>query len=613
MHTNKTCIRIILLAVSLMTSMLSWGQEQNRGAVTATASPSTICQGGSATLHAEAITSNIVDFETGDFSQANFILPNNNPWIITTTNPYGGSQYCMKSNCEGISSSTSYIEAAVNVPSDAFVSFYVRVSSEANYDKFHFYIDGEEQGQGLSGQIAYRYLIFHVTSGTHTYRWEYKKDSSVNSYDDCVYVDNIILYQDASIDDFLTINFETGNLSQFNNNLTPAYPWVITSNGAASGNKCMMSSNQGHPYSSSIISLSYTFADDGYISFDAKCMGETLYSYIYDKCIFYIDNVEQFRHGDELSGWHNYSFIINAGSHTFKWEYTKDVNVDRPGDAFAVDNIVLGEYSSSGGSESSNFTFQWEPGNMTGPDITVSPTQTTTYTVTAIDDEGTVIGTAQQTIVVEPMPEVTITTNTGETAICEEDTITLYASVSGADFYLAGDILCTDGSIVHPSDWPCGKTAMAVVCYVDATGQHGWAIDLGQDVHSLKWSTENKDIPGLQSYANFMDAITDMDGYSNTKNIRDFGTPSKYPAAYWVDFDQGWYLPTIGQLNILIGAYFAVKIGLETVGGTTIYEGDLWSSSAKTTNESWMIRIGNGYVGTEPKSGSNRVRSVIDF
>ena len=588
--------------------------ENRTGLVNVSANPSVICLGESSQLQAEAITTNVVDFETDDFSQANFMLPNSNAWVITTENPSGGT-YCMKSNCWHIAGGVSYIEAVVDVPYDAMMSFWVRVSSENSYDKFRFYIDGSEQGEALSGQLPYSKKSFFVTSGHHTYKWEYIKDGSVDNYDDCVYVDNIILYQSASISNLLNISFETGNLSQFNNNMSD-YPWVITNSYAASGSRCMKSNNQGVEYSNSIISLSYIFSDNGYISFDAKCMGETSnYGTIWDKCIFYIDDVEQFRHGGELSGWHNYFFYFDAGSHTFKWQYSKDGSINEPGDAFAVDNIILGILHEQGSTDD-DINYVWSNG-MTGPDITVSPTQTTTYTVTAVDENGTVVGTAQQTIVVEPIPEVSITTSTDDTSICEDETITLYASVSGADYYLAGDILCADGSIVHPSDWPCGKTAKAIVFYVDPTGQHGWAIDLGQNVQSVKWSTEPNTVtvPGLNLYGTFMEAITDLDGYSNTQKIRSSGNSSKYPAAWAdaVDFDQGWYLPAVGQLNILFGAYFAVNIGLETVGGTIIYDGDLWSSSANSTDQSWMLRINNGYVWKEPKSGINNVRAIINF
>ena len=136
----------------------------------------------------------IVDFETGDFSQADFTLPATYPWAITNTNAHEGT-YCMKSTCEGIASGTSEIEVTVDVPFDAKMGFYVKTSTESNYDKFFFYIDGVAQGAALSGNNPYTYKEYALSAGTHTYKWSYQKDSSVNSGDDCVYVDDITMYR----------------------------------------------------------------------------------------------------------------------------------------------------------------------------------------------------------------------------------------------------------------------------------------------------------------------------------------------------------------------------------------------------------------------------------
>ena len=176
----------------------------------------------------------IVDFETGDFSQANFTLPASYPWAITTTNPHEGT-YAMKSTCEGIASGTSEIEVTVDVPYDGKMGFWVRVSSEANYDKFHFFIDGVEKGAAISGQQAYAYKEFDVTEGTHTYKWQYAKDSSVNSNDDCAYVDDITLYRyEAPLPPVVgatTYDFEDGTMQGWttidaNND---GYDWVMGS------------------------------------------------------------------------------------------------------------------------------------------------------------------------------------------------------------------------------------------------------------------------------------------------------------------------------------------------------------------------------------------------
>ncbi len=151
----------------------------------------------------------IVDFEDGMMPET-FTSTSAYPWAITTVNPYEGT-YAMKSTCEGVASATSSIEVTVDVPFDAKMGFYVKVSSESNYDKFYFYIDGTQQGAALSGNANYVYKEYAVSEGTHTYKWEYQKDGSVNSNDDCIYVDYITMYrQDVPLPGGSVYDFEDG-------------------------------------------------------------------------------------------------------------------------------------------------------------------------------------------------------------------------------------------------------------------------------------------------------------------------------------------------------------------------------------------------------------------
>ena len=188
----------------------------------------------------------VVDFESGDFSQAEFTLPETYPWAVTTTNPHEGT-YCMKSTCEGVNSGNSSIEVTAEVPFDGLMGFWVRVSTEANWDKFHFYIDGVEMGAEMSGQLAYQYKEYPVTEGTHVYKFEYLKDSSVNSNDDCVYVDDITMYKEAGpAPSGQNYNFDDGSLMGWTN---------IDADG--DGNVWVSSANPGI-YHNSGVSLSGT-------------------------------------------------------------------------------------------------------------------------------------------------------------------------------------------------------------------------------------------------------------------------------------------------------------------------------------------------------------------
>lgn len=129
----------------------------------------------------------IEDFETGSFG-TNWTLSANNPWEIVSG---GRGNYCAKSNNNGAHNSSGYMELSVNVLAPGEFSFWYKVSSESNYDKLHFYMDGQEKGT-WSGTVAWTEFTQAVTAGSHTLKWEYTKDSSVSSGDDCAWVDDII-------------------------------------------------------------------------------------------------------------------------------------------------------------------------------------------------------------------------------------------------------------------------------------------------------------------------------------------------------------------------------------------------------------------------------------
>ena len=138
------------------------------------------------------------------------------------------------------------------------------------------------------------------------------------------------------------VDFETGDFSQFTFTNQDENPWTVTRTGDAASTPgyCMMSGNQGKANTSSTISATYTYEQKGVIYFEAKCMGEGT-SRAWDQCMFYIDGIRQFSYGARGNVWHTFVFTVPAGTHTFKWEYTKDSTTDSDGDAFFVDNIMF--------------------------------------------------------------------------------------------------------------------------------------------------------------------------------------------------------------------------------------------------------------------------------
>ena len=127
------------------------------------------------------------DFESGTFS---------NDWSFSTTNAWtivdGGVKgtKCAKSMNEGLHGTDYSATLTVNVLAAGELTFQYYVSSESNYDKLFFYMDNQQKGQ-WSGNVAWSEFVQPVTTGQHTFKWEYHKDSSVNSGDDCAKIDDI--------------------------------------------------------------------------------------------------------------------------------------------------------------------------------------------------------------------------------------------------------------------------------------------------------------------------------------------------------------------------------------------------------------------------------------
>ena len=153
----------------------------------------------------------IEDFETGDFSMFDWQVDPTYPWTVTTTNPYEGT-YCMKSGGAGVANVVSNMTVTVNIPADGLMSFFGKISCESSWDYGYFYIDGVQKGS-FTGAGNWIEKTYDVTAGDHTFKWSYTKDGSVNSNDDCFYVDYINFYKQPEPPvPGMTYNFEDGTM-----------------------------------------------------------------------------------------------------------------------------------------------------------------------------------------------------------------------------------------------------------------------------------------------------------------------------------------------------------------------------------------------------------------
>ena len=190
----------------------------------------------------------------------------------------------------------------------------------------------------------------------------------------------------------------------------------------------------------------------------------------------------------------------------------------------------------------------------------------------------------------------------------------LSASFVNAQVHV-GDILCEGDRVVSPA--LAGSDAMAVVFYVDASGQHGWAVDLRNN-GERSWGPNCYNSP-LRDCTQQANAVADLDGNKNTGVILE--QRSDHPAFNVVDYENGWYLPAIGQLKRLYGKLDKVNASLSAVGGDEFpsdTDWECWSSTEYNVASAWYMTASGElrckdvtYNGT--KDGRRMVRSVRNF
>ncbi len=132
-------------------------------------------------------------WETNSFDTYNWTTGGTLPWFIADTGAYEGT-YCLKSGAI-THSQTSSIEIELQVISPGTISFYRKVSCEDdvnnnNYDYLAFYIDGIEK-ERWDGEQDWDIETYNVPAGIRNFKWVYVKDYSVNSGQDCAWIDFI--------------------------------------------------------------------------------------------------------------------------------------------------------------------------------------------------------------------------------------------------------------------------------------------------------------------------------------------------------------------------------------------------------------------------------------
>ncbi len=132
---------------------------------------------------------NVEDWETGNFQKFPWQFAGDANWMIDPAVKYEGN-YAAKSGVIGDNQS-SVLEIGYHVMLDDSITFWRKVSSKPLSDYLKFYIDGMQVGQWFGNQ-DWKRMAYPVLAGPHTFRWEYVKDGTGTSGDDCAWIDFIV-------------------------------------------------------------------------------------------------------------------------------------------------------------------------------------------------------------------------------------------------------------------------------------------------------------------------------------------------------------------------------------------------------------------------------------
>ncbi|MEE1225734.1 MAG: C25 family cysteine peptidase [Bacteroidales bacterium] len=138
------------------------------------------------------LLSQIESFESGDFTSVDWEMDSSYPWIIDSTSANTGTFSARSANISHNETTTLTIKVN-NMLRDS-ISFHYKVSTENNYDFFRFYIDGTQKiKESGTSNTEWNYKKYTLTAGEHILKWEYSKDQSQSSGEDCVRIDDIKL------------------------------------------------------------------------------------------------------------------------------------------------------------------------------------------------------------------------------------------------------------------------------------------------------------------------------------------------------------------------------------------------------------------------------------
>ncbi len=156
-----------------------------------------------------------------------------------------------------------------------------------------------------------------------------------------------------------------------------------------------------------------------------------------------------------------------------------------------------------------------------------------------------------------------------------------------------------------------------IVFYVNPDEKAYWMVALNDAPSTYAWGDlTDSPLPNNNPEIPFY-LLNDNNGLGNTETLQDYQNGNSY-AVFQVDFENGWYLPSTGQLSKLYGVLPFIEDSIIRAGGSLMRYDAYWTSSECDEGNAWCIDYGSpGYYGgfsiKTDKSTYAYVRAIHDF